>query len=94
MFGKRFDADRFNVNQAPDPNVDALTKTYTLGGTADWRRRFAIDSNSLSLRFGIDGSANWVHEQIINTASEGAAMATRSRSVRLATVRSLASRPM
>ena len=70
LFGKRFDADRFNVNQAPDPNVDALTKTYTVGGTADWRRRFPLGANSLSLRFGIDGSANWVHEQIINTPSE------------------------
>ena len=70
LFGKRFDADRFNVNQAPDPNVDALTKTYTLGGTADWRRRIALGANSLSLRFGIDGSANWVHEQIINTPSD------------------------
>ena len=70
LFGKRFDADRFNVNQAPDPNVDALTKTYTLGGTADWRRRFPLGANSLSLRFGIDGSANWVHEQIINTPSD------------------------
>ena len=39
IFGKRFDANRFNVNQAPDPNVTALTRTYTVGGTADWRRR-------------------------------------------------------
>ncbi len=70
LFGKRFDADRFNVNQAPDPNVDALTKTYTLGGTADWRRRLPLAANSLSLRFGIDGSANWVHEQIVNSPSE------------------------
>lgn len=69
LFGKRFDADRFNVNQAPDPSVDALTKTYTLGGTADWRRRIALGVNSLSLRFGVDGSANWVREKIINTPS-------------------------
>jgi iron complex outermembrane recepter protein len=73
LFGKRFDADRFNVNQAPDPNVDALTKTYTAGGTADWRRQIAIGKSSLSLRFGVDGSANWVHEQIINTPANGAA---------------------
>ena len=72
LFGKRFDADRFNVNQAPDPNVDALTKTYTAGGTADWRRQLAIGKSSLSLRFGVDGSANWVHEQIINTPANGA----------------------
>ena len=70
VYGRRFDADRFNVNQAPDPNVDALTRTYTVGGTADWRRRFPIGLNSLSLRFGVDGSANWVHEQIINAPSE------------------------
>jgi iron complex outermembrane receptor protein len=70
LFAKRFDADRFNVNQAPDPNVDALTKTYTVGGTADWRRQLAIGKSSLSLRFGVDGSANWVHEQIINSPSD------------------------
>jgi len=70
MFGKRYDANRFNVNQAPDPDVTALTRTYTAGGTADWRRRLAIGANSLSLRFGLDGSANRVHEQIINTATE------------------------
>jgi iron complex outermembrane receptor protein len=70
VFGRRFDADRFNVNQAPDPNVEAITKTYTMGATADWRRRLAIGVNSLSLRFGIDGSANRVHEQIVNTPSD------------------------
>ena len=72
LFGKRFDADRFNVNQAPDPNVNALTKTYTIGGTADWRRQLKVGKNSLALRLGVDGSANWVHEQIINTPSAGA----------------------
>jgi iron complex outermembrane recepter protein len=70
LFGKRYDANRFNVNQAPDPNVTALTRTYTMGGTLDWRRRMSIRASSLSLRFGIDGSANWVHEQIINTPSD------------------------
>jgi outer membrane receptor protein involved in Fe transport len=70
LFGKRFAADRFNVNQAPDPNVDAITKTYTFGGTADWRRRFAVGANSLSLRFGVDGSSNHVHEQIVNSPSD------------------------
>ena len=65
LYGRRFDANRFNVNQAPDPYVRALTRTYTMGGTADWRRR-RRGQNSLSLRFGIDGSANWVHEHILN----------------------------
>jgi outer membrane receptor protein involved in Fe transport len=73
MFGKRFDADRFNVNQAPDPNVDALTSNYTIGGTADWRRQLSFGKRSLALRFGVDGSANRVHEQIINTPNDAAA---------------------
>jgi iron complex outermembrane receptor protein len=76
VFGRRFDANRFNVNQLPDPSVTALTRTYTLGGTADWRRRITLGSNLLSVRFGIDGSANWVHEQIINTASDVSGDAT------------------
>ena len=70
LYGRRFDANRFNVNQAPDPNVRARTNTYTMGGTADWRRRLQVGSNSLSLRFGVDGSANRVHEQILNEASD------------------------
>jgi hypothetical protein len=34
------------VNQAPDPNVDALTSNYTIGGTADWRRQLALGKRS------------------------------------------------
>ena len=96
IYGRRFDANRFNVNQAPDPNVTALTRNYTLGGTADWRRRIAIHNNSLSLRFGVDGSANWVHEQIINTASDvGGERSECDRVWRtVATSRSSGSRPM
>lgn len=70
LFGRRYDANRFNVNQPPDPSITALTRTYTLGGTADWRRRISLGANSLALRVGVDGSANRVHEQIINTPSD------------------------
>jgi iron complex outermembrane receptor protein len=68
---RRYDANRFNVNQAPDPSVSALTTNYTLGGTADWRRRIVLGANALSVRFGLDGAQNWVHEQILNVPSDG-----------------------
>lgn len=70
LFGKRFNADRFNVNQAPDPNVDALTRTYTFGGTADWRRLFTVGAHSLALRLGVDGSNDRVRVQIVNSPNE------------------------
>ena len=69
LFGKRFNADRFNVNQAPDPNVAALTRTYTFGGTADWRKLFTMGTHSLALRLGVDGSNNRVRVQIVNASN-------------------------
>src|SRR5690606_23670468 len=36
-FGRRSDAERYNVNQAPDDNVRSFTRNYSAGATADWR---------------------------------------------------------
>jgi iron complex outermembrane recepter protein len=70
---RHYDADRFNVNQAPDPSVRAMTANYTLGATADWRRRLTVGANALSVRFGVDGATNWVHERIFNVPSDAGA---------------------
>ena len=61
---RRSAAERFNVNQAPDPNVRGLTTNYTAGGTADWRRTVAMGRGALAVRTGVDGAANWVRVRI------------------------------
>lgn len=72
LFVRHSGAERFNVNQMPDPNVRGLTADYSVGGTADWRRVFAISLGSLALRAGIDGSANRVRVRIFNEAQAAA----------------------
>lgn len=63
---RRSGGERFNVNQAPDPNVRGLTTNYTTGGTADWRWPVATGRGALAVRTGLDGAANWVHVRIFN----------------------------
>lgn len=58
------DAERFNVNQAPDPNVRAHTGTVTAGATADWRRAHPLRAGELALRVGVDASASRVRARI------------------------------
>jgi outer membrane receptor protein involved in Fe transport len=57
-------AERFNVNQAPDPNVRARTSNLTLGATADWRHARAMGPGTFALRVGADGTANRVRARI------------------------------
>ena len=63
---RRSGGERFNVNQAPDPNVRGLTTNHTAGGTADWRWTVATGRGALAVRTGLDGAANWVHVRIFN----------------------------
>lgn len=63
---RRSGGERFNVNQAPDPNIRGLTTNYTAGGTADWRRTVATGRGALAVRAGLDGAANRVHLRIFN----------------------------
>lgn len=58
-------AERFNVNQAPDPNVRARTSNLTAGATADWLREFASERRgTFAVRVGVDGAANRVRARI------------------------------
>jgi outer membrane receptor protein involved in Fe transport len=61
---RRSDAERFNVNQAPDPDVRSHTTNVTVGGTADWRRALSLGSAALALRVGIDVAADRVRARI------------------------------
>ncbi len=71
---RRSNAERFNVNQAPDPNVRSFTNNRTLGGRADWRWATAAGTGVLSLRAGTDARINRVHVRLFNesTVSPGA----------------------
>ena len=71
---RRSEAERFNVNQAPDPNVRSLTSNLTVGASTDWRRAFAeVGPGALALRLGLDGSVNRVRARIYAEPLPGAA---------------------
>jgi outer membrane receptor protein involved in Fe transport len=61
---RRHDAERFNVNQAPDPDVRSRTRATTVGATLDWRRAVMLGSRPASLRLGLDAAANAVNVRL------------------------------
>ena len=63
---RRHNAERFNVNQAPDPNVRGFSNNRTVGGNAEWQWFTALGRgrNVLAVRVGIDGAVNAVHVRI------------------------------
>jgi iron complex outermembrane receptor protein len=65
---RRSGAERFNVNQAPDDNVRSLTTNGTVGANADWRWTRVAGPGQLSLRSGMDASANRVHIRLFTEA--------------------------
>jgi iron complex outermembrane recepter protein len=62
---RRTQAERFNVNQAPDDNVRSFTTNRTLGGNLDWRWTTPRPNGSFSLRLGADGAANLVRIELL-----------------------------
>jgi outer membrane receptor protein involved in Fe transport len=78
---RRSAADRFNVNQTPDPNVRGFTMNYTAGATADWRRTIELGRGALAIRAGFDGAANSVRVRIFTepqAAASGGSIDERS----------------
>jgi len=61
---RRHNAERFNVNQAPDNNVRSLTENRTFGGTLDWRITRPTAKGDLSFRAGLDGAVNRVNVRL------------------------------
>lgn len=70
VFFRHFAGDRFNVNQAPDPNVQGLTNTRSFGAAGDWRWSRTTGRGELGVRLGFDASANRVRVRIFNDAQE------------------------
>jgi outer membrane receptor for Fe3+-dicitrate len=58
VFLRQHNAQRFNVNQAADPDVRNFSANKTLGLHTDWRTRRAVGNHAVALRFGLGGSAN------------------------------------
>lgn len=71
-FVRRSNAERFNVNQAPDPDVRGFTRNLSVGGTMEWRRAFTIGSRAVSLRAGADGAAQIARVRIFAEPSQQA----------------------
>ncbi|HEX3273828.1 MAG TPA: TonB-dependent receptor [Gemmatimonadales bacterium] len=80
---RRSSAERFNVNQAPDDNVRSLTTNGTVGANTDWRWTRAAGAGQLSIRTGLDASANRVHIRLFTedpVASSNRTLTTDVRS--------------
>lgn len=66
VYHRRTDSDRFNVNQAPDPDVRSATANRTVGGNFDVRHGMTVGQLPLALRAGVDGTVNRVGVNIFN----------------------------
>ncbi len=79
---RRTNAERFNVNQAPDNNVRSFTANSTIGGNLDWRYTKPRPNGSFSLRLGADGAINRVHIELIEESPTDPADQTLNTDVR------------
>ncbi|MBW3630982.1 MAG: TonB-dependent receptor [Gemmatimonadetes bacterium] len=53
---RHHDAERFNVNQAADPDVRSFSRNRTAGANADWRTAWPVGRGTLGVRAGVGGS--------------------------------------
>jgi len=79
---RRTNAERFNVNQAPDNNVRSFTANSTIGGNLDWRYTKPRPNGSFSFRLGADGAINRVHIELIEESPTDPADQTLNTDVR------------
>jgi outer membrane receptor protein involved in Fe transport len=61
---RRHHADRFNVNQASDPDSRGTSRNRIVGASADYRWTKPISSGKLGLRIGADGSSSGTDVQL------------------------------
>ncbi|MGH7529445.1 MAG: TonB-dependent receptor [Gemmatimonadales bacterium] len=64
LYVRRHRAERFNVNQTPDPNVRGLSRTHTVGANVEWEWK--------ALRIGVDAAAHGVNIRLF----EGSTLTT------------------
>ncbi|HXI19834.1 MAG TPA: TonB-dependent receptor, partial [Gemmatimonadales bacterium] len=82
LYHRRSNAQRFNVNQAPDNNVRSFTYNRTVGGSVDWRSATTVGAGVLSLRAGLDGTVNRVHVRLFEENPTNAANRTLTTDVK------------
>lgn len=68
VFHRRHSAERFNVNQVPDPDVRGFSRTWTVGANLDWRWTAPVGRGLFALRVGADGAANAVNIRLVEEA--------------------------
>ena len=56
-YGRRHRAERFNVNQAADPDTRGLSRNRIFGGTADYRFERSLGDGTIGFRLGAEGSS-------------------------------------
>lgn len=66
MYVRRSSADRFNANQAPDPDVRGLTNNMTEGASGDWRRSLKFGGAGLDVRAGVDAALDQIHVRLFD----------------------------
>jgi len=64
IYHRRMDGDRFNVNQASDPNIRNQNASGTVGGNLEWRRRIQFGALPAAVRAGLDGAVRRVHVRL------------------------------
>ncbi len=57
-FVRASDAERFNVNQAADPDIRGLSDARTAGVELDWRKALDVGTTQVALRTGGGGTFN------------------------------------
>ena len=84
MYFRRHRAERFNVNQADDPDAFGISYNTSFGYTADYRWTTLLnEQTSLSLRGGVDGEVTRVEIDIFADSTKfgaGRAQTTQVRS--------------
>ena len=76
LYHRRSTANRFNVNQAPDPAIRSRTRNRTVGGNADYRFALLLGRLPLALRTGVDGTVNRVAVGILNESLSDTVLTT------------------
>ena len=81
-FYRRHRAERFNANQADDPDVLGKAANDLVGASGDYRWSRMLGRSRFGLRFGVEGSTSRTEVQLFADSSKFGAGSTRTTKVR------------